>query len=125
MGSLIYGVAPAIRIDDRVLRHLQAVIIGKLRRGETFSFNWDQEPGVGEDEATDDAAAHGTIWVSAASHLYFRYDGPREGHALNRQWLELLMQESNSPGGLRVIPEPVDERRQPARERPREGSAAN
>ncbi|WP_210479286.1 hypothetical protein [Naasia sp. SYSU D00948] len=109
MGSLIYGVAPAIRIEDRVLRHLQAVIVGKLRRGESFSFNWDQEPGVGEDEATDEAAAHGTVWIGPASQLYFRYDGPRDGHVLNREWLEVLMRASNSAGGLHVVPEPVQQ----------------
>jgi hypothetical protein len=49
MGSLIYGVAPVIQIEDRVLRHLQLVIIQKLRRNESFGFNWDQEPGVSGD----------------------------------------------------------------------------
>ncbi len=108
MGSLISGVAPAIRIDDRVLRHLEAVIISKLRRGESLAFHWDQEPGVRGDEAAEDGgAAHGTIWVAPTSHLYFRYDGPRNEHALNRQWLEALMQASNSTGGLRALPEPA------------------
>ncbi len=108
MGSLIYGVAPAIRIDDRVLRHLEAVIVSKLRRGESLAFHWDQEPGVDEDEAVEDGAAHGTIWVGPASQLYFRYDGPRNGHVLNRQWLEALMLASNSAGGLRAVPEPAE-----------------
>jgi hypothetical protein len=106
MGFLIYGVAPAIRIEDRVLRHLQAVIIAKLRRGETFAFNWDQEPGVEGAESGDDEASHGTIWISSASQLYFRYDGSRVGQLLNRHWLEVLMKASNSASGLYAAPEP-------------------
>ena len=108
MGSLIYGVAPAIRIEDRVLRHLEFVIISKLRRSESFAFHWDQEPGVVEDEAIDAEATHGTIWVGPASQLYFRYDGPRNGHVLNRKWLEVLIQASNSSSGLHALPEPAE-----------------
>jgi hypothetical protein len=34
MGKLIYGIAPAIEIEDRGLRHLQVAIMTKLRRDE-------------------------------------------------------------------------------------------
>ena len=108
MGSLIYGVAPAVAIEDRVLRHLQIVILQKLRRGEAFSFNWDQEPGVDGDEARD--AEHGSVWISPGSQLYFRYDGPRQDIALNRVWLEELMQATYRPDGLAALPEPADGR---------------
>ena len=104
MGTLIYGAAPAIDIEDRTLRHLQAVMIAKLRRHENFAFNWDQEPGVGRDVMSDDGS-HGTIWVSEAVQLYFRYDGPRQSQ-LNRVWLNELMSAANSSFGLRAVPEP-------------------
>jgi len=104
MGSLIYGVAPAITIEDRVLRHLQAVIVQKLRRGESFSFNWDDEHGVGKDE--EKGAAHGSVWISPGSQLYFRFDGPRKDVPLNRLWLEQLMQTTYSADGLSAVPEP-------------------
>ncbi len=102
MGTLIYGFAPAIEIEDRLLRHLQAVIINKLRRDEPFAFNWERRTDEGEGPAT----AHGTIWISRASQLYFHYDGPPTGEPLNRQWLEQLMLASNSGHGLDPLPEP-------------------
>ncbi len=107
VGTLIYGGAPAIDIEDRTLRHLQAVMIAKLRRHENFAFNWDQEPGVGTDTTSDDGA-HGTIWVSESVQLYFRYDGPRQSQ-LNRAWLNELMSAANTSFGLRAVPEPVKE----------------
>jgi hypothetical protein len=104
MGTLVYGAAPAISIQDRTLRHLQAVVIMKLRRGESFAFNWDAEPGVGEDELHPNAA-HGTVWVSQSSQLYFRYDGPKEDK-LNAEWIDSLVKTANSPRGLWAVPEP-------------------
>jgi hypothetical protein len=44
MGKLIYGIAPAIEIEDRGLRHLQLAIMTKLRRDERFTFSWGDEP---------------------------------------------------------------------------------
>ncbi len=107
MGVFRYGVAPAITIEDRVLKHLQAVMVAKLRRRESFAFNWDQEPGVGEDLLHEDAT-HGSIWISDSSSLYFQYDGPSSG-TLNRAWLEDLMQAANTNAGLRALPEPAAE----------------
>ena len=104
MGTLVYGGAPAISIEDRTLKHLQTVIIMKLRRNEPFAFSWDAEPGVGEDSQHPNAA-HGTIWISQASQLYFRYDGPPHD-TLNRQWIDLLTQVAYSPHGLRAVSEP-------------------
>jgi hypothetical protein len=114
MGYLIYGAAPAIEIEDRLLRHLQLVIIQKLRRNESFAFNWDREPGVGADRAPsidldgeEEGASHGSIWISQQSHLYFRYSGKRDSR-LNPAWLEVMMQATYRPEGLSAVPEPVD-----------------
>jgi hypothetical protein len=115
MGFLIYGAAPAIEIEDRVLRHVQLVVIQKLRRNESFAFNWDREPGVGSAHSAvgsplDDAsegASHGSVWISQHSQLYFRYDGKRDSR-YNPAWLELMMQATYRPEGLSVIPEPTD-----------------
>jgi len=108
MGSLIYGVAPAIEIEDRALRHVQAVIISKLRRDESFSFSWDNEPDVEGDTAVARGGSHGTVWISKSSSLYFSYDDASRG-PLNREWLDLLSRASNSVNGLRVLPEPAAE----------------
>jgi hypothetical protein len=105
VGALIYGVAPAIEMNDRALRHIQVVMIQKLRRNESFAFNWDAEPDVGADLASEDGV-HGTIWISHSSQLYFRYDGPRNSHQLNPGWIDLLMRATYKADGLSVIPEP-------------------
>lgn len=105
MGSMIYGLAPAIEIEDRALRHVQAVIISKLRRNEAFSFNWDHEPGVGGDESSVRAGQHGSVWVSKSSLLYFSYDAAQTT-PLNPAWVDLLVNAANTPRGLRVLPEP-------------------
>ena len=105
MGQLIYGVAPAVEVEDRALRHVEAVIISKLRRNESFSFHWDGEPDVGEDVATPNRGRHGSIWVSKSSSLYFSYDSAG-GEPLNRAWIDLLLRSALSPAGLRVLPEP-------------------
>ncbi|MFG6504370.1 hypothetical protein [Microbacterium sp. P05] len=105
MGHLIYGTAPAINIDDRGLEHLRVVIITKLRRDESFSFNWDDEPRVHGDDALKTPGLRGTVWISKSSSLYFAFDGPNE-RPLNRKWLSALADSANSGSGLRLVPEP-------------------
>lgn len=105
MGHLVYGVAPAIRINDWGLRHLQAVIVTKLRRGESFAFSWEHEPDVDGVSAAPVAAVHGAVWISQASSLYFSYD-EWDSRPLNGRWLTALSEEANSNRGLRLFPEP-------------------
>lgn len=105
MGHLIYGVAPAIRIEDRALEHLRTVIVTKLRRNESFSFNWEDEPDVGGDDASQRPGVYGTVWVSKSSSLYFSFETP-PGQSLNRKWIMALMDVANSNAGLRLVPEP-------------------
>lgn len=102
---MIYGVAPAIAIDDWALEHLRAIIVTKLRRDESFSFNWDNEPDVDGDDALRQPGLHGTVWISKHSSLYFSFDAtPWE--PLNRKWIEAISDSANSSTGLRLVPEP-------------------
>jgi hypothetical protein len=108
MGSMIYEVAPAIQIKDRALRHLQNVIISRLRQHESFCFAWNGEPDVGGDES-DEATGngdYGAIWISPHSSLYFTYSGPQE-EPLNTAWLELLTRSVAGRGTLRMLSEPT------------------
>jgi hypothetical protein len=105
MGHLIYGVAPAIEIDDWALEHLRVVIVTKLRRNESFSFNWDNEPHIHGDDALDKPGLRGTVWISKSSSLYFSFDSTGD-RALNKKWLGALADAANSGGGLRLVPEP-------------------
>lgn len=102
MGSFVYDRCRAIEIDDRVLAHLQVVILDKLRRHESFAFDvYDSKHLV-------------TFWVCQRTPLEFRYGGNRHA-ALNREWLELLADEAGMHGVLRVVPEPVPASQMPAR----------
>lgn len=107
MGHLIYGIAPAIDIDDRTLRHLHAVIVTKLRRDESFVFSWGEETTVhGDDALGETVGPYGSVWISKAASLYFSFETPLDG-PLNPVWLQLLADAAHSTGGLRALPEPT------------------
>ena len=79
------------------LTHLQLVITAKLRRGEPFPFSWRVDPGQG--------SGHGSVWISPGVPITFRYAGGKDP-SLNREWLRVLRNAANEPGGLRLLPEP-------------------
>lgn len=92
MGQLHYA-SQSFDVDDRLLGHLEATIISKLRRGEAFGLRLDDETGAR------------TVWVSTSSRLMFEYQGARP--TINRAWLEVLVETANTPAGLRPVPEPT------------------
>lgn len=97
MGTIFYGDARhPVRIEDRALTHLKAVIIGRLRRGESCSLSWE------------DGAHRETIWLSPSIPLHFVFETP-DRPPLNRKWIDLLAQSASSPAGLHVMPEPDDD----------------
>lgn len=101
MGTLFYGSQrQAVVVPDRTLAHLQAVMIGKLRRGEGFGFSWSK--------SAEQGSGRSTIWVHPAVELQFDYDEPARP-TLNRAWLEELTQHANTALGLSMVEEPADE----------------
>lgn len=100
LGTFVYGTpSTSVDFDDRVLAHLKVVIIAKLRRGESFSFSWEN--------TRDSGGGRSSIWLHPAIPLQFDFAGGKEP-SLNRAWLEQLMQLSNTPAGLRIVPEPPE-----------------
>jgi hypothetical protein len=99
MGKLIYNVNTSTEIDDRALAHLQIVIIGKLRRQESFAFSWKNPASEGDGRST--------IWIAPQLALHFRYSGGRPP-TINRLWVEALMASANSTAGLHMVPEPTE-----------------
>jgi hypothetical protein len=94
MGFFLYDNSRAIAIDDRVLAHLQIVIIDKLRRRESFAFNLRSD---------------GTIvmmWLTCSAPLQFVYEGNRRPR-INWPWVELLAAEAGLRGTLELLPEPI------------------
>ena len=94
MGYLMYK-GMIVDFDDRLLAHLQIVIVQKLRRGESFLLSW---PDAGK------SGGHSSAWLHPSIPLYFRFSG---GHApsLNERWLHCLSESANSSAGLVVIGE--------------------
>lgn len=91
---LVYNGSGTITIDDRLLAHLQIVIIDKLRRQESFAFTWD----VGGRESS--------VWFGPSISLEFVYSGGRVP-TLNRAWLHQLAEAAASNAGLHAVPEPM------------------
>lgn len=97
MGKLTYDSSLTADFDDRILAHIQVVIGAKLRRGESFYFNWRDDPQSGDGRST--------IWLHPSIPISYKYFGSRQP-SLNREWIEALMITANSSGGLQVVPEP-------------------
>lgn len=98
MGKLLYGTPPTEHlIDDRILAHLQIVIVNKFRRNECFAFTLPASPAQG--------TGRQTLWLHPIVPVQFSFNGGRMP-ALNRTWIEQLMEEANSSRGLSLIPEP-------------------
>ena len=97
MGKFIYENSVKVDFEDRALAHLQTVITGKLRRGESFTFTWKDDSSIGDGRPT--------VWMHANCSLVYKYYGSRRAQ-LNGAWLEALSYTANSPGGLHLVPEP-------------------
>jgi len=93
MGSLVYDDDRVAEFDDRTLAHLQAVIVNKLRRQESFPFTWADERRTV------------TVWVSPNTPLEFVFDDRRRPQ-LNRAWIEELALMATTSTGLVIVPEP-------------------
>lgn len=93
MGHLQYGSpAATFEIEDRALAHIELVTLAKLRRNEPFALSLDRPDG------------RSTLWINPAATLRFDYDSERP--AINREWLDVLIESANTTAGLRVLPEP-------------------
>jgi hypothetical protein len=92
MGVLIYG-PRSIQFEDRLLTHLEIVIVNKFRRHEPFLMTWLEESPTGAQRAS--------MWMNPSAPIHFRYVGSRVP-SINRDWVGLLETEANGPGGLVV-----------------------
>ncbi|GAA3597987.1 hypothetical protein GCM10022198_22840 [Klugiella xanthotipulae] len=96
MGYLTYGSSTEYEIDDRALAHLKVVIASKLRRQECFFLSWNNDPEAGSGRIA--------LWLAPNIPLQFRFLGSRAPE-LNRLWIEVLADSSNTPRGLHLLPE--------------------
>ena len=96
MGYMVYDSSTQISFDDRVLAHLEVVIVSKLRRKESFALSWRESPENGDGRTT--------IWIDPSIPLRFRYSGSRPP-ALDRDWMERLAAAAASSTGLIAVDE--------------------
>lgn len=96
MGYLVYDNRTQISFDDRILAHLEVVIISKLRSRDSFPLTWRESP-----EAVD---GRSTIWLDSSIPLRFRFEGSRHP-SIDRAWVERLAILASSSTGLVVSDE--------------------
>lgn len=97
VGVLTYNFIRTVEIDDRPLAHLRSVIFAKLRRGESFSYSWENQ--------VERGSGRNSIWFSPGIAVTFEFFEERE-IPLNPHWIRALSKAANSPGGLTLVPEP-------------------
>ena len=92
MGALIYDGA-RVEFDDRVLAHLQVVIVQRLRRHESVLISWF--------DALQDGDGRSSVWLSSALPVRFEFATPRPPE-IDRAWVQRLAETAAGRSGLLV-----------------------
>jgi hypothetical protein len=95
MGVLRYD-GRDIEFDDRLLTHLQVVVIQKFRKGEAFAMSWTRSVALG--------SGRSAVWMVPAVPVVFRFGGTRVPE-INRDWLHRMFVSAGSPQGLVILNE--------------------
>lgn len=95
MGSLTYG-SWTVEFDDRLLAHLQLVIVQRLRSRERFVMSWI--------DGIDSGSGRSSVWLHPEGDLYFRFAGSRSP-SINPEWIQRLTESAQSSRGLIVTEE--------------------
>lgn len=98
MGYIVYdGDILEFKVEDRLLAHLQIVIVNKFRKNEPFVFSWREPAETGDGRST--------VWLSPHIGLRFKFAGGRPPE-INPSWLAALYAAADSGRGLYVMDEP-------------------
>ena len=92
MGTMTYDGA-IVEFDDRLLTHLQIVVMQRLRRGEGFVMSWLDALEVGDGRSS--------VWMSPHIAVYFKFAGSRVPEIVE-EWLRVLSASAASSRGLIV-----------------------
>jgi hypothetical protein len=85
-----------VEFDDRLLAHLQVVIVRKFRLHEGFLMSWLDPLAIGDGRSS--------IWLTPNATLHFKFVGSRVP-TLDHVWLERLAESASSGSGLIVMQE--------------------
>lgn len=95
MGTLTYD-GTVVDFDDRLLAHLQIVLVKKFLKHEPFLMSWKDSNAVGD--------GRGSMWMTPNAPVYFKFLGSKVP-AINEEWLLMLGKSADSPRGLIVTNE--------------------
>jgi hypothetical protein len=95
VGKLTYGaIQREVAIEDRLLAHVEAVVLARLRRNNAFAIRWT-------DTVEDSPIGRRTIWIHQSTDLFFEYDTSDEIE-LDRGLLDQLAQAADSNAGINL-----------------------
>lgn len=98
MGAFFYGSPEyCCMVDDRLLLHLQIIIVDKLRLGERFAFRCD-DPGT--------PCGATTFWMAPDIPVRFVYTESVKPE-INRAWLNDLARAAITLDGVHRVDEPL------------------
>lgn len=92
MGTMVHGNI-AVDFEDRLLAHLQIVVIQRFRRNEPLIVSWLDSLAIGDGRSS--------IWMTPTLPVYFKFAGSR-APAIDEQWLQRLTDSASSSTGLLV-----------------------
>ncbi len=98
MGTMTHGNV-SVDFDDRLLAHLQIVIVQRFRRNEPLVVSWLYPQSFGNGRSS--------LWMTPTLPVYFKFAGSRVP-SIDPQWLDLLMRSAESSRGL-VVTGPAGE----------------
>ncbi|MBI5160279.1 MAG: ATP-dependent DNA ligase [Micrococcales bacterium] len=90
MGTMVHGNV-SIDFEDRLLSHLQIVIVQRFRRNEPLIMSWLDAVSVGDGRSS--------MWMTPHLPMYFKFAGSRVP-AIDEQWLKQLTASADSSRGL-------------------------
>ncbi|SDQ04876.1 hypothetical protein [Leucobacter chromiiresistens] len=92
MGSIRYD-GLTIHFNDRLLAHMQVVIVQKIMREESFLMAWKNGTSAGEGRTA--------IWIAPSTRLTFSFE-ESEMPDMDEEWLQRLGESANSNTGMIV-----------------------
>lgn len=90
MGTLVHGNI-SVDFEDRLLTHLQIVIVQRFRRNESLIISWIDAASVGDGRSS--------MWVTPHLPMYFKFAGSRVP-TVDEDWLKQLTESAMSSRGL-------------------------
>jgi len=92
MGTMQHG-SISVDFEDRILSHLQIVIVQRFRRNESLVLSWLDAQSVGDGRSS--------MWMTPTQPVYFKFAGSRVP-AIDAGWLDTLTASAESSRGLIV-----------------------